>query len=198
MELEPKDIAGNSNVAMIHAAAINCSLPQILYSETLQVNVTQQAYTWEGYFISVLHVLARYSCLDALKYFIEQRYYNPDMITKIHTYKIGYNPDGTPVSHIYTNDTNYTPLMYSIRFNATDSANYLIEKGANVNRTTEVERYTSLMLAAKYNAPTMIEPLLNSGVNCTALDIFHETAYDIAVLEQNLYTASLLEACSTA
>lgn len=72
-----------------------------------------------------------------------------------------------------------TPLLLSIKLKRNKIANYLLEEGANINATNNIE-YTPLMYAATTNNLEIVKKLLHKQADINKKNILNIKAIDIA------------------
>ena len=120
---------------------------------------------------SLLHKAAAYGHLDICKYVISK---------------------GIPVD-IEIPDAKATPLMLAVSFNNIKVVEYLLLRGANINKQ-DCNGVSSMHYAVSRNLPEMVSFLKNNHADLDLKDKICRTPLDVAKEEQNAEIKNLLEA----
>ncbi|CAK9019208.1 Ankyrin-3 (ANK-3) (Ankyrin-G) [Durusdinium trenchii] len=86
---------------------------------------------------------------------------------------------------------NYSPLIWAVRSFKAEIAQFLIEKGADLDRVDE-EGYSALMLACENAQPEMAKALVEKGANLDLVNKMGLTALMISVTHNQVETIELL------
>jgi len=90
------------------------------------------------------------------------------------------------------NAFNETPLRYAVNGNQLDVAEYLLEKGAEVNKKDKNHYRTSLHVAAMKGYLNMCKLLVSQGASIDALDLFNNTPLCFALSRKQSEVARYL------
>ncbi|XP_039610088.1 POTE ankyrin domain family member B-like [Polypterus senegalus] len=96
----------------------------------------------------------------------------------------------------FQNKDHFTPLHLAVARNHDETAEFLLEMGANENAQSLCKR-TPMMLAATYGYPKMVRLLLQYNVDLSLKDSEGHTATELATLHGNYDCAYLLTQCAS-
>ncbi|XP_028646653.2 ankyrin repeat domain-containing protein 7-like [Erpetoichthys calabaricus] len=96
----------------------------------------------------------------------------------------------------FQNKDLFTPLHLAVARNHDETAEFLLEMGANENSQSLCKR-TPLMLAATYGYPKMVRLLLQYNVDLSLKDSEGRTATELATLHGHYDCAYLLTQCAS-
>lgn len=174
--------------------ATKCNLEQAIADEEQQPLINKQATSWDDVaFVTTIHIFARFNCIDALTYFLDQGY-DPDMKEKIVKYINIIDKNGDRIPHLWSNFSDFTPLTYAAKWNQSESLNLLLDRGSDPNHINiKWNNFTALMFAADNNYLDIANSLLLAGANITYIDLFGRNASQIALLRNNTELFDLIE-----